>query len=323
MPTATERAEIAAALAGSIASEAESPDADLIAEAARLAEVGKLYVPAASLHAAPADLDDDARAALASHFEHGHALARGAGVPDRACAWILNARERWDGGGPTGLAGSDIPFGSRVIAVCLTYLEAPAATGEGDDPREVALSTLAELSGSGLDPALTEIAIRVAAAPEPFAVREALEADRDRLGAFLADNDSARVTRRGELLDPLDHPIVIAERDGELVGVLTWMRGDPAEVLTLHAASRQEGIGTALLEAVVERAGALGSTRLRVRTTNDNTDALRFFQRRGFRLRALEPGAAESARASLKPEIPTTGEYGIYIRDELELERDV
>ena len=328
MPTATARGEIAARLARSIASEAESPDADLIGEAARLGEVGKLYVPADHLFAPRASLDEKGRAALASHFEHGHALARGAGVPDRACAWILNARERWDGAGPTGLAAEDIPLGSRVIAICQTYLDAPALAADPDDdaaadPRERALASLAELSGTALDPSLTEIAMRVAAAPEPFIVREAQETEHQRLAPFLADNHSARVARAGELLDPLDHPMLIAERDGELVGVLTWIRGEPAEILTLHAAVRGEGIGSALLEALVDRVGAGGGTRIRVTTTNDNVDALRFLQRRGFRLRELRAGAVESARAQLKPEIPTEGEHGIYLRDELELERDV
>jgi ribosomal protein S18 acetylase RimI-like enzyme len=55
-----------------------------------------------------------------------------------------------------------------------------------------------------------------------------------------------------------------------------------------------------------------------VTTTNDNTRALRFYQRAGFDLTALRPGAVAEARKS-KPEIPEVGEDGIPIRDELEL----
>lgn len=330
MPTATARAAIAATLATAIARDAESPDAALIGEAARLSEVGKLYVPSRYLFSPRAALDDAGRTALASHFEHGHALARGAGVPDRACAWILNARERWDGAGPTGLAGTDIPLGSRVIAICQEYLDAPAmAPADGDegtsDPRERALARLAELSGSALDPELAEIAMRVAAAPEPFAVRDAAEGgpDRERIAAFLIGEGADRVLAGGELADPLDHPILIAERDGELVGVLAWIRGEPATILLLRATPRSEGIGTALLDALVDRVAAAGGTRIRVTATNDMTDALRFFQRRGFRLRELRAGAAESTRARLEREVAATGEHGIYVRDELVLERDV
>ncbi|MEA2395758.1 MAG: hypothetical protein QOJ82_3649 [Solirubrobacteraceae bacterium] len=48
--------------------------------------------------------------------------------------------------------------------------------------------------------------------------------------------------------------------------------------------------------------------------------ALRLYQRHGFRLTALRPGALDAARAR-KPQIPAAGHAGIPIRDELELER--
>ena len=66
-----------------------------------------------------------------------------------------------------------------------------------------------------------------------------------------------------------------------------------------------------------------GCTRLWLVTTNDNVDALRFYQRRGFRLARLRAGAVDESRATLKPEIPTSGSYGIPLRDELELEMDL
>jgi len=54
-------------------------------------------------------------------------------------------------------------------------------------------------------------------------------------------------------------------------------------------------------------------------TTNDNVDALRFYQRRGFHISAVRPGAVDHARTHLKPTIPSTGSHGIPIRDEIEL----
>ena len=53
-------------------------------------------------------------------------------------------------------------------------------------------------------------------------------------------------------------------------------------------------------------------------TTND--EALRFYQRRGFRLSALRRGAVDDSRRRLKPQISAVGELGIPIRDEIELE---
>jgi hypothetical protein len=52
-------------------------------------------------------------------------------------------------------------------------------------------------------------------------------------------------------------------------------------------------------------------------------NAVRFYQRRGFRLAALHPGAVDDSRARLKPEIPEFGEHGIRLRDELVLELEL
>jgi hypothetical protein len=70
---------------------------------------------------------------------------------------------------------------------------------------------------------------------------------------------------------------------------------------------------------VTRAAAAAGAGRLWLVTTNDNVDALRFYQRRGFRLHALHPGAVDRSRATLKPEIPPLGAHGIPLRDELVL----
>jgi GNAT superfamily N-acetyltransferase len=151
-------------------------------------------------------------------------------------------------------------------------------------------------------------------------IREREAGDREVVERFLGERYSARVARLGRIEHPLDHPALIAERDdGTLAGVLTYVvSGDECEILTLHTTEQWTGAGTALLEAVERKA-----RRLWLITTNDNVDALRFYQRRGFRLAELRPGAVDESRARLKPEIPETGEYGIPIRDELILEKEV
>jgi ribosomal protein S18 acetylase RimI-like enzyme len=152
-------------------------------------------------------------------------------------------------------------------------------------------------------------------------VRARIGADEPVVGAFLERWYSSVVARRGELLRPLDHPELVAEdSSGRLLGVLTYVvRGDECEVLTLHADERRRGVGTALLDEVRRIAADAGCRRLWLITTNDNVDALRFYQRRGFRLAALHAGAVDESRARLKPSIPEVGDYGIAIRDELEL----
>jgi GNAT superfamily N-acetyltransferase len=144
----------------------------------------------------------------------------------------------------------------------------------------------------------------------------------DGVEEFLAARNADRVARLGALEDALAHPHLVAHHaDGTLAGVLTYIfGGEQCEVLTLHAAHRHRGTGTALIEAIETLARDAGCTRLWLITTNDNVDALRFYQRRGFRLAKLHAGAVDDARARLKPDIPKTGDHGIPLRDELELE---
>ena len=145
--------------------------------------------------------------------------------------------------------------------------------------------------------------------------------DRVALEAFLGERGALRVARRGELLYSLDHPAFLAWAGDLLVGVATYVvEGEACELLTLHALRRFAGVGTALVEAVVRAAPEAGCRRLWVVTTNDNVDALRFYQRRGFRLAQLRPEAVDMSRETLKPEIPPVGAHEIPLRDELELE---
>lgn len=141
-----------------------------------------------------------------------------------------------------------------------------------------------------------------------------------RLEARLDDGFGAGYlqARRGELIDVLIGEGAVAECDGEAVGVALW-RGDgtSTELTYLWAFETGDGIGTRLIEAMFERV----ATPIWVVTTNDNVDALRFYQRLGFRLRDLRAGAVDDARRDLKPAIPVERD-GIAIRDELELVLD-
>jgi ribosomal protein S18 acetylase RimI-like enzyme len=104
------------------------------------------------------------------------------------------------------------------------------------------------------------------------------------------------------------------------VGQVAIRELTPADEAAVERKHRLVGIGSALIEAVATAVAAQGARELWLVTTNDNVDALRLYQRRGFHLARLHPGAMERARA-LKPTIPPSGSYGIPKRDELMLVR--
>src|SRR5262249_7732582 len=113
-------------------------------------------------------------------------------------------------------------------------------------------------------------------------VRPREDADKEAARTFLARHDHTRGARLGQLFDPLDHPALLAEEDaGQRLGRLIYVpqrAGEQGEVLPLHVSEQWPGAGTALIEAVKQLAAQPRCARLWVITTNDNVDALRFYQ---------------------------------------------
>jgi ribosomal protein S18 acetylase RimI-like enzyme len=153
-------------------------------------------------------------------------------------------------------------------------------------------------------------------------IRPLDDGDRTWAVGYLAEHWGSEIqVAHGEVQRPAEHAGFVAELDGERAGLLTYRLNDDGrlEVTSLHARIEDRGVGSALLDAAVEAGRSAGSPELWLITTNDNLRALGFYQRRGWRLAALHPGAVDAARA-IKPEIPQHAVNGIPIHDELELE---
>jgi len=132
----------------------------------------------------------------------------------------------------------------------------------------------------------------------------------------------SRVASKGVLYDPLALPGFVAWQGDERVGLATY-RPDAWEILTLDCVRDNTGSGTALIDAVKDVARGAGAKQVWLITTNDNTHAFRFYQRRGFVVREVRPGAVDREREAVKPEIPKFGNDDIPIRDEIELVIDL
>lgn len=115
-------------------------------------------------------------------------------------------------------------------------------------------------------------------------------------------------------------PGFIAVQDKNPIGLVTYRIEDfECEIVTINSLCEGVGIGTELLKAVIQTAGSASCKRIWAITTNDNLNALRFYQTRGFVLAELHRNAIEKSR-ELKPEIPVYGIDNIPIRDEIEVE---
>jgi len=112
----------------------------------------------------------------------------------------------------------------------------------------------------------------------------------------------------------------IAELNNKKVGLITFkVTGEELEITSLNSLLETKGVGTALVSRVIGLAKTKRLKNIRLITTNDNLNALGFWQKRGFKLFRIYPDALEIAR-KLKPALPLIGENGIPLRDEIELE---
>jgi len=131
---------------------------------------------------------------------------------------------------------------------------------------------------------------------------------------------SESVVVRKTKYEPAEMDGFIAFLNGEKVG-LVILRYDEilCEIMSLTVSGTHPQIGTQLVSSAVEDAKKHNCERMIVVTTNDNTNALRFYQNSGFRLHELRVGIVKESR-KIKPQIPLIGNYHIPIRDEIELE---
>jgi ribosomal protein S18 acetylase RimI-like enzyme len=156
-------------------------------------------------------------------------------------------------------------------------------------------------------------------------VRPITDSERPHVAQLLTREwGSTEIISHGQPYDALRYPPLVCVAGDRIVGLATYyLEAGEYQVLTLNAFEKLRGIGSRLLEALIDRANAEGCRRLWLVTSNDNLDAIRFYQRRGLRLVAVYPGAIDEERRTFKPETPLVGNYGIRIRDEVEFEIDL
>lgn len=169
-----------------------------------------------------------------------------------------------------------------------------------------------------------ESARRRSGADQADAIRTRAAEARDRAWASVlvaARWGDSRIVSRGRVHDAADLPAIVAERAGQQLGLATYViESDRCELVTLDAIAERTGVGSALLAAVERTAREAGCARVTVITSNDNLAALRFYQKRAYRIIGVHVDAITRARA-IKPAIPTVGGDGIPIQDEIELEK--
>ena len=146
------------------------------------------------------------------------------------------------------------------------------------------------------------------------------EQNRQSVNAFISEHwYTTDMIIRGERIDMTKVDGILALETNRIFGLLTYIISDDGifEITSLDSLAEGNGIGTALIDRAVLLAKENKRRKVIVITTNDNINAIRFYQKRGFDLAKLYHNALDLSRA-MKPEIPLVGENGILLKHELE-----
>ncbi|HEY9529287.1 MAG TPA: GNAT family N-acetyltransferase [Anaerolineales bacterium] len=153
------------------------------------------------------------------------------------------------------------------------------------------------------------------------ALRRLSRDDLPRLRQFWIEHwGGEEMVAHGNIYRPEQLEGFVLEEHQEWIGLLTFLVKDgECEVTSLDSLRQGQGLGSRLIDHVIKEARTQGCRRLFLITTNDNLNALGFYQRRGFEIAAVYRGAVNESRKR-KPGIPLVGYDNIPLRDEIELE---
>ena len=157
---------------------------------------------------------------------------------------------------------------------------------------------------------------------QKFIITEILNSDRFMIAEFIKDNwlSSIVVTKSRVHYAENLQGFLCRDDHNKIVGLVTYSIEDKGcEIVTLDSKNENIGLGTELIKNVIEVARANNCNRVWAITTNDNVNAIRYFQKREFEWIGFHENAIIKSR-EIKPEIPMLGFDKIPIKHEIEFE---
>ncbi|MBN7577010.1 N-acetyltransferase [Clostridium sp. 2-1] len=125
---------------------------------------------------------------------------------------------------------------------------------------------------------------------------------------------------RGKVFDMTILDGYAAYENEKIIGLITYrIEDNECEIMSLDSLIEKQGIGSTLLSKAVKRAKENKCKKIKLITTNDNINAIRFYQKRGFDMAKLYHNAVDISR-KLKPSIPLIGDFNIPLKHEIEFQ---
>jgi diguanylate cyclase (GGDEF)-like protein len=140
----------------------EGEELTQLRHAAALHDVGKVGIPD-TIIIKPTRLSEDEWEFMRRHTLIGERIVAAAPSLSKAARLVRSSHEAWDGGGyPDALTATEIPLGSRIIAVCDAF-DAMISNRPYAPPKTVgqALAELRRCAGTQFDPTIVGVFVQV------------------------------------------------------------------------------------------------------------------------------------------------------------------
>lgn len=148
--------------------------------------------------------------------------------------------------------------------------------------------------------------------------------NRELVNKFIKSNwYSTYMVIHGEIFDMTLLDGFVVYKNEEIAGLITYfISNNECEIISLDSLIENKGIGTRLIDEVVKVSKNKGCKKLKLITTNDNINAIKFYQKYGFDINCIYKNAVNISR-KLKSSIPEIGNCGIRIKHEIEFLLDL
>jgi N-acetylglutamate synthase-like GNAT family acetyltransferase len=112
------------------------------------------------------------------------------------------------------------------------------------------------------------------------------------------------IVSRGKIHRTEDLDGVLVYENQKIIGLgLYYIKNNECEIVLLETFIENKGIGTQIIERIKIIAQENNCKRIWVITTNNNINAIKFYQKRGFHFTNIYINAMDESR-KIKPEIP-------------------
>ena len=146
---------------------------------------------------------------------------------------------------------------------------------------------------------------------------------RAQINTYITEEWGDPIISRGNIIHTETLPGFIVADGDKLAGfILYQIIGGACEIVVLNSYIENSGGGTSLINSVIAEAKSATCSRVWLITTNDNIHAIRYYQRRGFSLKAVHINAFDVTRALKYNPLPEglLGNDDIPIKHEFEFE---